>query len=117
MRVYTLVVRPYLDQRNQCYKKIITVNQKPEGPLANITKQIHAPKNSEFEQYSPCCPQNNCIYAITNIDNNELMCISEVPNLFAFLSTNGYVVDTNMTKMMNDSKVQISNDLLCFISY
>jgi hypothetical protein len=47
----------------------------------------------------------------------ELMCISDLPNLFTFLSNNGYVVDTSMTKMMNESKVQMDNSLLCFISY
>lgn len=118
MRIYTLTSQPFLDQYHGCYKKIITVNQLPEGPLATITKQIHAPKVSPFKESSPCCPTSNCIYGIMDINNpTELMCISKLPNLFTFLSTNGYVIDTSMTKMMNESKVQMSNDLLCFISY
>ena len=118
MHIYTLTSQPFLDQQNECYKNIITVNQKPEGPLANITRRIHAPKLSPFKENSSCCPQNNCIYGITKIDNPmELMCISDLPNLFTFLSNNGYVVDTSMTKMMNESKVQMDNSLLCFISY
>ena len=85
MRVYTLTSQPFLDQHNECYKNIITVNQKPEGPLADITRSLHAPKLSPFKENSPCCPQNNCIYGITKIDNPlELMCFGTFDPVFGY---------------------------------
>jgi hypothetical protein len=120
MPTYTLSVQPYLDQFNKCYKKIITVNTKPTGALLQHIKLISPPKLSPFKEQSPCCPSNNCIYAITDINcngcSNNLMCIDDIPNLFSFLSSNGYTIDSGLTKLMQKSDIRLKNDLLCFIS-
>ena len=39
---------PYLDQKNECYKNIITVSPKPTGSLLSISKLIKPPKLSPF---------------------------------------------------------------------
>jgi len=120
MPTYTLSVQPYLDQHNKCYRKILTINAKPTGPLAQYIKQINAPKLSPFKEPSACCPSNNCLLAITNINCNgcssDLMCVDDIPNLFSFLSLNGYTIDTGLTKLMQKSDIRLNNDLLCFIS-
>jgi hypothetical protein len=49
------------------------------------------------------------------------MIVDEVPNLIAFLMSNGYTVDTSITKMFNASDVRFSNfnpsKLIAFITY
>jgi hypothetical protein len=58
-----------------------------------------------------------CNPLITSIrDKNHLMCIDEIPSLFEFLLTNGFKIDTSITKMMQASNVKLSNDLICFFS-
>jgi len=120
MPTYTLSVQPYLDQYNKCYRKIITINMKPNGPLLQYVKQLSPPKLSPFKERSVCCPANSCIYAITDIGcagcSGNLMCIDDIPNLFSFLSSNGYTIDSNLTKLMQKSDIRFNNDLLCFIS-
>ena len=118
MVVYTLTVRPFYDTVKQCYRKVITVNTAPTGPLSTITKRIHAPKLSPFTEKSICCPQDNCWQIIMDINNPvEYMCVDSVGELFSFLTENGYTIDTSLTKMMMESDVRLSNSLLCMISF
>ena len=107
----------FYDNRHQCYRHIITINAKINGPLKHHIKRITAPKLSPFNVRTPCCPENPCILAITKLDSHELMCIEDIPNLFNFLLTNNYSIDTSITKMMNESPVKFTNPLICFISY
>jgi hypothetical protein len=117
MVLYTLSTQPFYDQIQQCYRKIVTINTEPAAPLKTLTKRIHPPKLSPFQQQSVCCPQPNCIYVILNPNNlHEYLCVNDIPNLFSYLVTNGYTIDTNITKMMNESEVKMDNKLLCFIS-
>jgi hypothetical protein len=49
------------------------------------------------------------------------MTVDEVPDLFTFLLSNGYTIDTRITKMMNQSSIRYntnnSNELIAFITY
>ena len=45
------------------------------------------------------------------------MCVEELPMLFQFLMNNGYIIDTSITKMMNESSVKLNNPMICYISY
>lgn len=69
------------------------------------------------------CPQKSCIFAITKINdcgynsnNNELLCVDEIPELFDFLLNNNYTIDTSITKIMNNSHVKPYGDLICYIT-
>ena len=123
MPTYTLSVQPYLDQYNKCYRQIVTINTKPVGPLLQHIKLINPPKLSPFKESSPCCPANKCIFAIMDMgchgcsgNNSNLMCVDDIPNLFSYLSSNGYTIDSGLTKLMQKSDVRLDNNLLCFIS-
>ena len=112
-----LSMQPYLDKINKCYKNIIVINNKPEGKLQNIVKQINPPKISPFKSSNLCCHSDKCIFALLSFkNNNELMCIDEIPNLFNFLLSNNYNIDTSVTKMMFKSEIKFDNKLICFIS-
>ncbi len=115
---YTISSQPFYDSYNQCYKNILTINTKPDTPLSSIVKRLHTPKLSPFKESTPCCPIPNCVYAIYKIDSKccELMTPDDIPELFNFLISNNYKIDTSITKMMNSSEVKMTNKLVCFIT-
>jgi hypothetical protein len=51
----------------------------------------------------------------------NLMLVDEVPDLISFLVSNGYTVDTSITKMLNQSEIRFDtytgNKLICIITY
>jgi hypothetical protein len=133
--MYSLVSVPYYDHLTQCYKKVIKINPAPppNSPLNTIVKRVGPIRLSPFQvdsAFSGCggggggscggCSSNlaqSCNLLITSINNNpHLMCIDEIPSLFEFLLTNGFKIDTSITKMMQASNVKLSNDLICFFS-
>jgi len=117
--MYTLNSEIYLDKFNKCYKKIITINDTPDGPLKEYTKMIPNNKLSPFQENSCQCNEKKCFYTLTSLQNkNDLMLIDELPNLFAFLVSNNYIIDDSITKMMFKSNVKMTNtNLICFIKY
>jgi len=121
----SLFSQPYLDTYNQCYKNIVTINLIPKGPLNRFVRKIKLSTLSTFKQPSPCSTYKPCAYALLSINGNcncgDLMTVDEVPDLISFLVSNGYTVDTSITKMFNQSDIQFqtnnSNKLICFITY
>jgi hypothetical protein len=124
--MYSLVSIPYYDNCTQCYKKVIKLNRAPppDSPLNQIIKRVGPIRLSPFQvnsAFSGCGGCGNtsqcCNLLITSIqDKNHLMCIDDIPTLFSFLVTNGFTIDTSITKMMQNSSVKLSNDLICFFS-
>jgi hypothetical protein len=130
--MYSLVSVPYYDHITQCYKKVIKINPSPphDSPLNSIIKRVGSIRLSPFQVDSAfsgcggssgggCCTNlaQCCNLLITSIHNkHHLMCIDEIPSLFEFLLTNGFKIDTSITKMMQASNVKLSNDLICFFS-
>lgn len=130
-KTVSLFSQPYLDKLNQCYKNIVVVNLPPQGPLSNLVKKVNFPPLSEFKQSTPCSLLKQCGLALLSLNGycsigcnkngDNLMVIDEVPDLISFLVSNGYTVDTSITKMFNDSDIRFDtntgNKLICFITY
>ena len=127
-KTVSLFSQPYLDRINQCYKNIVTINLPPQGPLAELVRFIQFPKLSEFKQDAPCNKIKQCGYALMSLDgcsvnrcDDNLMTVDEVPTLISFLVSNGYTVDTSITKMFNQSEIRFDtntgNKLICFVTY
>ena len=132
-KTISLFSQPYLDTYNQCYKNIVVVNLKPQGPLGDFVRFVKFPPLSEFKQPGPCSPLKDCGYAIMSLDEcnagcgssknagSDLMVVDEVPNLISYLVSNNYSVDTSITKMFNTSDIRFDtntgNKLICFITY
>jgi len=117
---YMLSTRVFLDTFNQCYKNIIVINLPPEGPLGKIVRRLQMPPLSPFNTPGPCLAKNNCALALLSLRGGccGFMSDDEIPDLFSFLMSNGYRIDTSLTKMMNQSEVKINdNKILCFITY
>jgi len=127
-KTVSLFSQPYLDTYNQCYKNIVVVNLKPQGPLGDLVRFVKFPPLSEFKQPGPCSPLKDCGYALMSLDGcnagcsgSNLMVVDEVPDLISYLVSNGYSVDTSITKMFNTSDIRFDtntgNKLICFITY
>lgn len=129
-KTVSLFSQPYLDLYNQCYKNIVVVNFKPQGPLGDFVRLVKFPPLSEFKQPGPCSPLKDCGYAISSLTRcagscskfgSDLMVVDEIPDLISFLVSNGYTVDTSITKMFNNSDIRfdtnMANKLICFITY
>ena len=132
-KTVSLFSQPFLDTYNQCYKNIVVLNLKPQGPLAELVRFVKFPPLSEFKQPGPCSPIKQCGYALMSLGTcsvgcvrktsvgSDLMVVDEVPTLISYLVSNGYTVDTSITKMFNDSDIRFDtntgNKLICFITY
>lgn len=120
MQLYNLSYKPYYDANKQCYRNILTLNEMPKGPLANLVRRMNPPLISPFITNDPCdCNQSrHCIYAIYDADNQNLMCMNRLSNLMSFLMSNGYKIDTAMTKILSKVNVNTNDEtLICYISY
>ena len=129
-KTFSLFSQPYLDTYNQCYKNIVVINLPPQGPLANLIKFVKFPPLSEFKQEGPCNTLKQCGYALMSFNGcsmgcgkngSDLMVVDEIPNLISYLVSNGYSVDTSITKMFNNSDIRFDtnngNKLICFATY
>ena len=118
-QVYSLTSHPYYDTCNGCYRNILVLNKEPAGPLKKIVKRINPTLLSPFQDPPMnCCDNDRCVYAIHNRNGHGLACVDSVPELFSFLLSNGYQIDTSITTMMQKSPVKLNNNsLICFISY
>ncbi len=132
-KTVSLFSQPYLDTYNKCYKNIVVINLEPEGPLAQLVRLVKFPPLSEFKTQTPCSPLKQCGYALISLGGcsmgcgsnktgcDDLMVVDEVPNLISYLVSNGYTVDTSITKMFNTSEIRFDtntgNKLICFVTY
>lgn len=130
VKTVALFSEPYLDTYNQCYKNIITLNAPPQGPLRNIVRRVNFTPLSPFKQPGPCEKIKMCGLALISENSCykngcNLMVVDEVPNLFSYLMTNGYNIDTKITNMLNKTDLQFNGNingnngktLICFITY
>ena len=124
---YSISSVPFYDTRQQQYIKILCVNSaavQVMGPLAARVKTVRPPRLSGLQGSTPA---NHCIHALASSSFSGYMTPDDLPELFAFLATNGYTVDLGLTKLA--AKHQTSgtsgtsgtnanaNALVCLVSY
>ena len=109
--MYSISIHTYTDLYFN-YQTILVINQIPDGPLAQYTKQLHIdPRRiSAFKQNI----NQSCVYALYNT-KHELLTIADLAEFFTFCQTNGYKIESEITNMTNTQK-QL-NPVICFISY
>ena len=122
---YSILSVPFYDTKQQQYRKILCVNSGSgpvAGPLAARVKLVHPPRLSGFHN-NHNNHNNKCIHAITASLSAccAFMTPDDLPELFAFLATNGYTVDLGLTKLAakhpSITPNSNSNSLVCIISY
>jgi hypothetical protein len=137
MHTYSILSVPFYDARLQQYTKILCINAVPVvGPLAARVKTVRPLRLSGLSAppQNPC----NCIHALVRTCGSSLggsslggshlggsfLTPDDLPELFAFLATNGYTVDLGLTKLAAKHQSGSSNcnnanahSLVCLISY
>ena len=137
MHTYSILSVPFYDIAQQQYIKILCINSVPvAGALAARVKTVRPPRLSGLCGVTPGGnAANNCIHAILTgaPGHHYYMTPDQLPELFAFLLTNGYTVDTALTKLAakhqsggggggcgngtNGTNGTNANSLVCLISY
>ena len=105
---YALYNTTYFDAIDKLYYNIITISSQPLGPLSQLVVPF---KHNKVSAYS-VSEQPKCGLGFRST-RNQLMRVDELPELFAFLFANGYIVDTALTRMVLETNV--SNRLIAYI--
>ena len=129
-------LEPVLNPLKKTYMQIITLNDIPDGPLAELVTPIHVPQLSPFQQPN-FIPPHTCIYALLRYpkdqrkysfkDSQSFMYADDMPSVFSYLVDNGYTIQENLTDLMFKSKINVggvsqsrlsgNRRTICFASY
>ena len=134
-------LEPILNSHYKTYQQIITVSSIPDGPLAEMVTPISVPKLSKYQQLgslpSPNGYIDQCVYTILRYPkkngyksmkfSDTFLGADDIPSLFGYLNSNGYVIQGDITTMIFRSNLQlggVSNQrlsgnrkLICFALY
>ena len=124
VKTFTITSQPFYDQYNECYKNIIVANLEPQGPIRKIVRRIKLPKLSPFQQNNQC--YKICGFALQSLHGINyrgtkknsccnLMTPDEIPDLITFLTQNNYQIETQITNMLNQSEIKLSDKKIGFI--
>ena len=45
------------------------------------------------------------------------MCVDDIPSLFTFLYENDYTINTELTKLITEGEIKLTDKILCLFSY
>lgn len=137
-QIVTLFLQPILDSFSKSYYNVITLSDKPNGPLALYTRHLSFPKLSEFQEnnfrnqclivllktmlshsqshFSHSHSQSHSSNAYSSHSHScKYLGIDDISDVFSFLVSNGYVIEeelTHITSQFNDSR-----RVICVFSY
>jgi len=145
MTMHAISTQMYLNSRTRQYEHVVTIDRMPEKAHANdalyhMVRAIRPPSlspfhvnsggyvghggygGSDYNDYYSC--ESSVMYALRSLtrfgDSSSLMRPSEMPRLFSLLMSDGYVIDTKITRMMNGGSMcptdQVGSELICYIS-
>ena len=126
-------LEPILNPYNNVYQNVITLSCMPEGPLKDLVITKSFPKLSPFQQ-GPTTHRDQCMYVLSrypkqstpfNMGNDDTFMNGEdVPSLLSYLSTNGYKVECDLTRLIFDSNIkntmnnsQRYRKLICYATF
>lgn len=118
VEVYTIGIQPFYDSIKKCYTHIFVIDRSPDPLLSSIVRTVNPPRLSPFQTASGiCCSYRKCVFALLDPNNHHrLLHPGDEAILFTFLASNGYTVDTSLTKIMKTAPVREGPRLLCLIS-
>lgn len=117
MEVFQIMQTTYLHPSTHVYDKILVIDRDPTGPLKEMVTRISRPKLSPFQTVDRqmYC---SCINAFTSLKcRGNLMTINELPQLLSYLLSNGYIIDTALSKLIGNSTMESGDRSVAFISY
>ncbi len=116
--VWIVYLEPIYDAFSQTYIKILTVSDMPDMPLMQYVKRLRTSKLSNLNTTNT---GSKYVYAImkqldepmTNICQSEsqtdYMEAEDIPRLFGYLVSNGYMIESGWTSILQKSKVSLSS--------
>ena len=125
---FVLYLEPILNPYYKAYQNIITLDKMPNGPLADMVSMVNLPRLSPFQEAGvfsnpsfgrgilggSCAhvllryPKKSCGINWKTIDN--FMGADDIPSVLGYLRANGYIVDTDLTKMIFKSWLNYKNN-------
>jgi hypothetical protein len=117
---YTLTIEPYLNTFSKQYENIIVIDKMPLGPLGQLVSRFRAPRLSPFDYNNDSFNKNDCCkFAIRRHfrRDNEFLTADDVPSLLAYLSTNGYSINSEITKIVQKTKYNQRKSFVCVFYY
>lgn len=131
--LFALYLEPFRNTYQNTYQTIITLDTFPNGPIQSRITRMNPPSLSPFQTVSNTMNSpDSCIYVVNHTtDHNhkkyQYMTKEDIPDLFSYLIRNGYVIDTSLTKMMNQSTISYggpsstrlsgNRSLICMVRY
>ena len=140
-----LYLEPIMNSYYKNYQNIITLNAMPAGPIQDMVVPMSMPKLSEFQSasaFSSYQSNNQCTFVLLRYPKNSsssyssvktfknsdaFMGADDIPAVLSYLQSNGYTIDTSITKMLFKSRAVIggvaesrmSGDrkMICMVSY
>lgn len=125
-------LEPILNPYNNVYQNVITLSCMPEGPLKDLVVTKSFPKLSPFQQ-GPTTHRDQCMYVLSrypkqsmsfHMGNETFMNGEDVPSLLSYLSTNGYKVESDLTRLIFDSNIKNTTNnsqryrkLICYATF
>lgn len=118
-----------LDSGSQTYYKVISLSVMPRGPLSNMVAVRRFPPLSEFQTASPWDTHGSmCKYVLMRYPErgassvSNLMSQEDIPSLLGYLMSNGYQVQTDLSRLIQDQGLHsgggdFSRKFICFASY
>jgi len=136
---FVLYLEPILNSYFQTYQNVITLDRMPDGPLADMVNVVDLPKLSPFQEAGNGFGRGlggSCIHVLLRYrkssglfswkNSDIFMGADDIPSVLGYLKANGYTIDTDLTKMMFKSRLEVggisdkrfSGDrkVICFVS-
>lgn len=114
---YTLTIEPYLNTVSKQYENIIVIDKMPLGPLGQLVSRFRAPRLSPFiyDNYD----DSDCKFAIRRnfCKDNNFLNANDVPSLLAYLSANGYSINSEITKIVQKTTYNKKKSFVCVFYY
>jgi len=125
IRTFTITSHTFYDQYSQNYRNILMVNVEPPGPLIRHVRRLRLPRLSPFRRNDYQSNYQGCGLAIFNSlllslvpgstrNGLDFMTPDEIPYLITYLESHGYQIDTQITNMLNQSEVKLTDRKLVF---
>jgi hypothetical protein len=126
-----LYLEPILDSYSQTYKHVLTFSDMPEGPISDMVRRISLPRLSPFQTTGVDSPFMNCTFILSRYRNGsgnccrgkEWMGAEDIPSVFSYLVSNGYTIDTSLTKLLHKSEINFvkplsgNRKMICMFSW
>jgi hypothetical protein len=114
---FVLYLEPILNPYLKTYQNVITLDRMPTGVLVDMVTMVDLPKLSPFQEAGFGFISGSCVHVLLRYpkscglfswkNSDIFMGADDIPSVLGFLKANGYVVDTDLTKMMFKSRIEV----------